>query len=307
MAENEEVKTENKGLSPKARKIINIVVDVVCGIILVFALLLAIFSIKSKTSNYEGYTEIFGKSYLGVQSNSMEGDKSDNFSVGDVIAIKLVDSEGARKFKVGDIITFKFQRTANGKIELNTHRIIEVVGEDGYATAYKTKGDNNPTEDDGTVSIFDVVGVYEGKASGLGYISNFMSTSTGFFVCVVVPTLIVVAIAAANLVIVILKERKEQAAATAEAQSTELDAERERIRAELMAEMGIAPKEEVKTEEPEAAGSQTPPAHEEAQPEEKVEEKAEEPAPSAEEPAQEEEKPAVEKKTAPRSRKKSTK
>lgn len=234
MAENE----EKKGLSPKAKKIINLVVDVVCGIILIFAVIFAVSSIKSKASNYNGYTEIFGKSYLGVQSNSMEGDKSDNFSKGDVIVIKVVDIEDADNFKVGDIITFRTNEIVKDKYVLNTHRIIEVlVSENGNVNAYITHGDNVAEGLNETVLVKDVIGIYKGKASGIGYISNFMSTTAGFFVCVLLPTLIIVAIAATNLIIVIKKEKKAQTAAAEAEDAQKLDAEREKIRQELLAEM----------------------------------------------------------------------
>ena len=99
--------SEKKQMSSKTKKIINIVVDVVVAIVLAFALLLAVCTISSKAKGYKQYTEIFGKAYLAVQSDSMEGDKEDNFSRGDLITIKTVNINEARKFKEGDIITFK--------------------------------------------------------------------------------------------------------------------------------------------------------------------------------------------------------
>lgn len=241
-------------LSPKGKKIINIVVDVVCGLILVIALIFAISSISSKAKGYDRYTEIFGKAYLAVQSDSMKGDKADNFSKGDLIVIKTLGGEERRKLKVNDIITFKTSEiTDDGAMVLNSHRIIEIVGGEGEASAYKTKGDNNDIADNGIVLISDVVGVYQGKASGIGHMFLFMGTSAGFFTCVVLPTLIVVAYAAVNLVLVILKERKVQAVASEEAKQ----AEREKMRAELLAEMGM-PAEATETKEEQPGQEQVP-------------------------------------------------
>lgn len=225
-------------MSPKTKKILNIVVDVVVAIVLAFALLLAICTISSKAKGYEQYTEIFGKAYLAVSSDSMEKDintgevKEDNFSKGDLITIRVVDIQEARKFKVGDIITYETKEIVENATRLNTHRIVEIVGREGEATGYVTKGDANPGNDK-PILVSDVVGIYEGKAGGIGHVFLFMNSSTGFFVCVVLPTLLIVVYFAINLILVIRKEKKAQ---TAQAEQEQLD-EREKIRQELLAEM----------------------------------------------------------------------
>ena len=223
-------------LTPKTKKILNIVVDVVAGVILAFALLLAVCSISSKAKGYGQYTEIFGKAYLAVQSDSMKGDGKDNFSKGDMITIKTLSMEEARKLSVGDIITFQYVITdTDGNVLniLNSHRIIRIEGEEGMATAYFTHGDNNVQGANERVLVSEVIGVYKGKAGGIGKMLLFMSSSAGFFVCVVLPTLIVVAYCAVNLVLVIKKEKKTQAVA----EEQEKLEERERMRQELLAEM----------------------------------------------------------------------
>lgn len=231
-------------MTAKTKKILNIILDVVIAIVLVFAAFLAIVSIRSKAKGYNQYTEIFGTAYLAVASDSMDAPKPDyvpegkleGFAEGDLIKIKLVNEEQAKKLEVGDIITFQTSYVEEGKLVLNTHRIVAINGEEGNATSYVTKGDNpitNPGNDNSPVSIADVVGVYQGKASGIGHIFLFMGSTAGFFVCIVLPTLLIVVYCAVNLVLVIKKEKKVQ---TAEAE-LEKDAERERIRAELLAQM----------------------------------------------------------------------
>jgi len=247
-------------ISPKAKKIINIVIDVVAAIILLFAFLLAICAISSKSKGYQDYTEVFGKAYLGVQSDSMEKDytteevKSDNFSKGDLITIKLINGEEAKNLKKDQIITFKDPNIYNDqdKYALNSHRIVDIIENSDGSITYIAHGDNvEPTGNynDRTryqkVSSSDVIGVYQGKASGIGHMFLFMGTSAGFFVCVVLPTLLVVVYAAVNLVLVILKEKKVQAVASEEAKLSE----REKMRAELLAEMGM--NAEGKQEQPE--------------------------------------------------------
>lgn len=224
--------SEKKQLSPKTKKIINIVIDVVVAVVLAFSLFLAICSISSKAKgkNYSQYTEIFGTAYLAVESNSMEP----TFYKGDMIKIKTLSAAEARNLSEGDIITFRTnQPTSDGKYVLNSHRIVEVIEGSNGKVSYRTKGDGNDHEDASPVLSDDVIGVYKGKASGIGNVFLFMTTSTGFFVCVVLPTLLIVVYCAVNLVLVIRKEKKVQTVAAEQAQ---LD-ERERIRQELLAEM----------------------------------------------------------------------
>lgn len=256
--------SEKKELSPKAKKIINIVVDVVCGVILVIALILAVSMINTRRKGYKDYTEIFGTAYLAVQTDSMKP----VFSSGDLIKIKTITAQDAKKLKEGDIITFKDRTIVNGQYRLNTHRI-KSTGSDSDGFYFITHGDNNPESMNETVRIDDVVGLYKSKTSGIGNVFLFMGTSAGFFVFVVLPTLIIVVIAAVNFAMVFIKEKKAQKELAAQAQlvaQQELLDERERIRQELLAEMQaqaaqpaetpaaeVEPTEEVKPSEEVAA------------------------------------------------------
>ena len=236
MSENKEMSPKTKiALSPKAKKIINIVVDVVCGVVLVIALILAVSMINTRRKGYKDYTEIFGTAYLAVQTDSMKP----VFSSGDLIKIKTITAQDAKKLKEGDIITFKDRTIVNGQYRLNTHRI-KSIGSDSDGMYFITHGDNNPESMNETVLIDDVVGLYKSKTSGIGNVFMFMGTSAGFFVFVVLPTLIIVVIAAVNFAMVFVKEKKAQKELVAQAQlaaEQEMLDERERIRQELLAEM----------------------------------------------------------------------
>lgn len=111
-------------MSVKAKKALNIVVDAIVLIILAIAIIFAVSMISSRASGYEGYTVIFGRSYLAVQTNSMAGDGEDNFSAGDLIIIRTVDAEEAQSLEEGTIITFRTNEiTEDDHYVLNTHRI----------------------------------------------------------------------------------------------------------------------------------------------------------------------------------------
>jgi signal peptidase len=231
-------------MSAKTKKILNIVVDAVVTIILIFVVILAVSAITSKAKGYKNYTEIFGKAYLAVESDSMVGSGSDNFSKGDLITIKVLSSDSEkRSLKEGDIVTFT-SKVVNGQYELISHRVVKVnYNADGTIVKnYWTHGDNNPDYDENytnceLVSTNDVVGVYQSKSGGIGWLFIFMSSSTGFFVCIVLPSLLIVVYFAINLILVIRKEKKVQTAAADEEKQQELNKEREKMRAELLAEL----------------------------------------------------------------------
>ncbi len=253
--ENFELATESTEkkkfeLTPKAKKIINIVVDVVCGAILLFALLLAICTIRSKAKGYSEYTEIFGKAYIAASSDSMDAKKPEGvpaskpsgFKKGDLLTIKTLSAAEAAKLEVGDVITFQTTSIVKDKRVLNTHRIIQIdKNSDGVVESYRTQGDNREVSHSWEkVQLNEIVGIYQKKSGGIGHLFLFMNSSAGFFVCIVLPTLIVVAYCVVNLILVIRKEKKAQTAAAIEEKAAEderMIAERERIRAELLAEM----------------------------------------------------------------------
>lgn len=227
-------------MTPKTKKIVNIVVDVVVAVVLIFALFLAVCTISSKARGYHEFTEIFGKAYVGVSSESMSQDaqtgevKDDNFSKGDLISIKLLKEEETKDLKVGDIVTFEDVTILDGKKLLNTHRIIEIsLKSDGSINHFVTHGDNNPQGVNEWVLPSEIIGVYQGKAGGIGHMFLFMGSSAGFFTCIVLPTLLIVVYFAVNLILVIRKEKKAQ---TVEAEQAQLE-EREKIRQELLAEI----------------------------------------------------------------------
>jgi hypothetical protein len=61
-------------ISPKAKKIISIVLNTLVWIFLVFAILVTIVTFASQNTK-DGVPSVFGKSIVSIQSNSMQSDK----------------------------------------------------------------------------------------------------------------------------------------------------------------------------------------------------------------------------------------
>lgn len=134
---------EKKELSPKQQKvrsILNWVATGVCIVVIVFALVVAIFTIASAT-NDDHLTRFGDTYYLNVASDSMDP----TFSPDDVIIATALDSANAKSLKVGQVVTYRMIISYGGNRyeSFNTHRIVAIVkNEAGDVTGYVTRGDN---------------------------------------------------------------------------------------------------------------------------------------------------------------------
>lgn len=173
----------------KRTKIIDIVLNIVTAIIVVIVLAVGISSIVNANV---GYNSIFGVAGISVQSDSMKGDKKDNFKKGDLIYIEILktDKDKQEKIKEGDIITF--WDTIEGKRALNTHRVIG-IGNSGDTIYYTTHGDNNPEGMQEYIAISEVVGRFNGTIlKGMGNVTDFFNGQVGFGIFVIGPSILLV-------------------------------------------------------------------------------------------------------------------
>lgn len=154
------------------------ILSIICIIILLPVLFVnAVILINSWVHPNE-IPSFFGWKPFIVLSGSME---SEIYS-GDIVVVKEVDK---KKLKVNDVIAFK-----NDDIVV-THRIVEIVNENG-TTKYITKGDNNNTQDKDYVLPENVEGLYQFKVSNLGNLAMFIQTPTGMLVCLSIPILLLI-------------------------------------------------------------------------------------------------------------------
>ena len=157
-----------------------------CVILIPMLIINCTLLIKGWTNKDEVPT-LLGYAPMIVLTDSMVGNNEDNFSGGDLIFVKTVKAEDV---KIGDVISF-FDPAGNGT-SITSHRVVEIINEDGEVS-FKTKGDNNNTEDKLPVPAENLAGVYTGfKIVGAGRVAMFMQTPWGLIVCVVVPILLLI-------------------------------------------------------------------------------------------------------------------
>lgn len=165
-----------------AHKAFTILGSVLC-IILVPILIINLTLIVKSYTNKETVPSFGGYLPLIVLTDSMYPD----IKSGDLIICHTADAQSIR---VNDVISF-FDPQGNGT-SVVTHRVTELVEKDG-ALFFRTKGDNNNTEDKELVPSENLVGVYKTRIAGAGNVAMFMQSSTGLVICVAVPIVLIAA------------------------------------------------------------------------------------------------------------------
>ncbi len=236
----------------KGKRILNTVVNVVLVIAIALAAMCTYVSYVSTSGN--GVPNIFGIRMFSIQTESMYP----TLLPGDLIFDVGVKDPG--ELRKEDIITY--WTVINGERVLNTHRIHEIYDGGGYLI-FSTKGDNNTSADPLTVHESEIVGKYSFRVSGVGKVFDYLQTSTGFLIVIVIPVFLFFLFHLVQFFRVLFeyqnvknrikfeqergrtedlieqqqKQQQQQMDAAAEARA-KMEAEiRERLRAEIMASM----------------------------------------------------------------------
>ena len=250
VTEEEEVEVVQEESTGK--KILNTVVNVVLVLAIALAAVSTYVSYVSASGN--GVPSILGIRMFSIQTESMYP----TLNPGDLIFDRAVKDPAT--LQKGDIITY--WTVINGERVHNTHRIHEIYDGGGYLI-FGTKGDNNTIADPLTVHESEVVGIYATKVAGVGKVFDYLQTSTGFLVVVVVPVFVFFLYYLVQFFRVlfeyqnvknrikyeqergrnedILAEAQRQQQLTKDAERAALEAElREKLKAELLASMAPA-------------------------------------------------------------------
>ena len=200
------------------KKGITILISIVLWAVILLAALFAFTTLATRdttnVSSLAGYTPMI------VQSDSM----APTFYAGDLIFIKKCDTSA---LKEGDIITF--HTIIENEYALNTHRIESITEENGIRS-YVTKGDNNEISDMHVISDGDIVGKYLGKLSRFGKVMEFLSSSVGFLIVIVLPLLLFFIYQIYNLIMVGINLKKAMAVEEATKKAAEEDEAAQKVK-----------------------------------------------------------------------------
>lgn len=172
---------ENALVVLKKKSLISKIVDLVLYTITAISIILLILSliiITKKALYPTKVPDIFGIKPFVVLSGSMEP----TIQTGDLAIIKSVEPD---QLKVGDIIAFRY--TDEDIITL--HRISE-IDKVNNNVIFRTKGDNNKTEDKLNVQIENIEGIYSGKLDKIGNVVMSIKTPQGLALSLLTVVLI---------------------------------------------------------------------------------------------------------------------
>ena len=246
-----------KELTPQQKKVqtvLNWILNVVCVLIILFALVLSVVSI-SQSTNSDNLPHLGKNYFLAVKTDSMSG----TFEVGDMIVCKQYD--GSTTLQVGQVITF---RVIMGQASyVNTHRIIEVIDGANGTHSYRTQGDHEASADTRLVGQSNIIATWgtpgvkgaDGKYNkdsygkilkGVGKINNWLNdeehmTASGksirYFLVIVLPLILLFVAYAAVLIYSLVKNKVAKAQEVAVNDLSE--EEKARLAQEYLASQGI--------------------------------------------------------------------
>ena len=273
--EKTKVVEEKQPKSTKEKTIFGLKIagNIVFYAIILALLLFSIMNINAGSSN-GGFPNIFGHGFLSVQSNSMTRtgtlelpDEYKNYKIGEfdkgdlLYASVVTKDEDIRKLKVGDVITFYDSTIEN----LNSHRIVYIAyNADGSMNSITVQGDLTAT----MYGVFDptdpskaqnnmylqnidavqtftpegfsaVKGVITGVSYGAGHtVDNIKKNWGWFFVLPIAIVLLVELFFVIKNIIALTSEKQRVAlAGDKEKMMADLEAQKEAMRAQILAEL----------------------------------------------------------------------
>ena len=248
----------------KTKKILTISFRVLAWILIAFTVGMMIFTIVSVNTLDSTERSIFGYKFFIVRSDSMSPSENNkdmdvHFSIGDMVIAEVPDDP--RALKKGDIITFISESSLSyGKTV--THMIYSVKTDaSGKAIEYKTYGTNKGEVDEAPVSPDYILGVYVTDIPHAGDFFNFIRTTQGYIIFILIPFLLLILYNGVNVIRLFRKYKKEQMAALQEERDKieQERAESQRMMEELMAlkaqlaNGGIVPQPAAQVSETEAS------------------------------------------------------
>ena len=222
-------------------KTLNIVKNIFVWLLVVLAVCMMLFTVVSVSTFDRSDRSLFGFKAFIVLSDSM---KATDFDAGDLVLVKEVDP---KILKEGDIISYTSQNTSNYG-ETVTHKIRRLTTDANGNPGFVTYGTTTNTDDETVVTYPYILGKYSCHIPKIGLFFQFLKSTPGYIICILIPFLILILIEGLRCVKLFRIYKNEQMQA--------LYAEREKIEKEraesqkMMQEL-LALKAQLEEKEPE--------------------------------------------------------
>lgn len=198
-------------------KALKIIRSIFVWLMVALAVFMMIFTIVSVSTFDRADRSLFGYKAFIVLSDSMS--KTD-FNAGDLVLVKEVDPS---TLKEGDIIAYTSQNTSNYG-ETVTHKIRKLTTDANGEPGFVTYGTTTDTDDETVVTYPYVLGKYSSRIPKVGAFFQFLKSTSGYIVCVLIPFLLLILLEGVRCIRLFRKYKAEQQA--------ELQAERDKIEAD---------------------------------------------------------------------------
>lgn len=199
------------------KKALNIIKNIFVWLITIFAIFMMIFTLVSVNTFNRAERNLFGYKMFIVLSDSMS--KTD-FDAGDIVLVKETDPAS---LKEGDIIAYISQNSHNFG-EIVTHKIRKLTTDANGSPGFITYGTTTDTDDETIVTYPYVVGKYTGHIPKAGTFFQFLKTTPGYIICILLPFLLLILFQGLNTIRLFRRYKQEQL--------EEIQEERERLEAE---------------------------------------------------------------------------
>ena len=198
-------------------KALKIIRSIFVWLMVALAVFMMIFTIISVSTFDRADRNLFGYRAFIVLSDSMS--KTD-FKAGDLVLVKAVDPS---TLKEGDIIAYTSQNTSNYG-ETVTHKIRKLTTDANGEPGFVTYGTTTDADDETVVTYPYVLGKYSSHIPKVGAFFQFLKSTPGYIVCVLIPFLLLILLEGIRCIRLFRKYKAEQQA--------ELQAERDKIEAD---------------------------------------------------------------------------
>ena len=183
----------------------NLLKTIFVWMMVLLAVSMMIFTVVSVSTFNRNDRDLFGYKLYIVNSDSMA--KTD-FNAGDLILVKEVDPNTLQE---GDIITFMSQDTDHFG-ETITHKIRRLTTDAEGNPGFITYGTTTGVDDETVVTYPFILGQYQTALPKVGSFFQFLKTTQGYIVCILIPFLLLILYQGLNCVKIFKLYKAEQMA-----------------------------------------------------------------------------------------------
>ena len=187
------------------KKVWSIIKTVFLWLLVLMAVTMMVFTVVSVNTFDRNDRDIFGMRFYIVLSDSMS---ATDFDAGDLVLVKEVDPTTLQE---GDIIAYQSQNSENYG-QTVTHKIRAKTWDKNGNPGFITYGTTTGVDDETVVTYPFILGKYQMALPGVGTFFQFLKTTQGYIVCILIPFLLLILYQGLNCVKIFKLYKAEQMA-----------------------------------------------------------------------------------------------